>query len=131
MTSRSPLPSRRQCETIRFEHGGTRYFGTVGYYDDWRPGELFIDGDVVGSGLQSVNRDLAIATSLALQHGASVDVLRGAFTRLDDGEPTTAVAALLDIMAAPSAFTPCVQGDAGAITAWEGAAATKGEDMGA
>lgn len=96
---RAPLPNRRQCITHRFEYGGVRYFGTVGLYPDMRPGEVFLDGDKVGSGQQSHNRDIAIASSIALQYGATVEALSGAFTRLDQGEPTTAVCAFLDILA--------------------------------
>ena len=99
--TRLALPNRRPSELISFEHEGISYEGSVSF--DLRtgaPAEIFLDGGTVGSAVQSVARDSAVAASLALQHGASLALLRGALTRQDDGSPAGPLGRLLDLIGA-------------------------------
>lgn len=95
---REPLPGRRQAETVQFEHAGFAYVLTVGFFPDGRPGELFLSAAKTGTALQISTADAAVAASLALQHGCTVDILRGAFLREADGSPAGALAKVFDIV---------------------------------
>lgn len=90
---RRRLPFRRQSECINFDHGGTQFFGTVGYYDDGTAGEIFLQGGKAGSGLEAMARDAAVFASLALQYGCPIDVIRAAITRLDKRDGSGAAGA--------------------------------------
>src|SRR5712675_2022887 len=97
--TRLALPNRRPSEIIRFSHEGLAYVGSVSFdIVTGKPVEVFLDLDrgKVGTPVQSVARDSAVAASLALQHGASLALLRGALTRDDDGGPAGPLCRLLD-----------------------------------
>lgn len=77
---REPLPFTRDAKTQKvrlYDEQGQVYnlYCTVGFYEDGRPGELFVrlgkHGDTTG-GLLSA---LAIVISIALQYGIPADVL--------------------------------------------------------
>lgn len=94
---REPLPNRRQCMTVPFEHNGVKYYATAGFYPDWRLGEIFLEGAKVGSMLQAQAHAAAIGASLALQHGCAPETLRDAMPRLEDGKaPADSLGACLD-----------------------------------
>lgn len=63
---------------IRFEHDGDNYIVTYGRFPDGRPSELFLDGPC------SFYLAARMA-SLALQHGAPIEAVRGVF--IGDGGP--------------------------------------------
>lgn len=96
---RERLPTRRESETIKFDHNGVRYFATVGFYPDGRPAELFLDCSRSGDLLQGTMRDAAIAVSLALQHGVTLATLREAMLREADGSPAGVMSRALDLIA--------------------------------
>ena len=96
---RMPLPNRRACELMNFTHDGIAHTGSVSYMPDGRPCEVFIDAGKVGSAVQHMARDSAVAASLALQHGASLETLRTAMTRTDRGDAAGALGAFLDRVA--------------------------------
>jgi len=96
---REILPARRQSETIKFSHAGRRFIASIGYYSDGRPGEIFLVSGKSGSDSDIAVRDLGIATSLALQHGCSIDTLRHACLIADlDGRHEGPLGTLLDIL---------------------------------
>lgn len=99
---REQLPQRRQCKSFAFKMDGRRlnYHATVGYYDDGRPGEIFLDSSKSGTDVQVSMRDAAIAISFALQYGAAIEDIRSAFTRRPDGSPEGPLGVLLDIIVA-------------------------------
>ena len=73
---REKLSNRRRSRLINFEHEHHVYILQYALYPDGRIAELFLDvgppakpGDM----LDSMARDLATLTSIALQHGISVD----------------------------------------------------------
>ena len=98
MTERATLPQRRSAETFDMRHGAKRtvFQVTLGRYPDGRIGEVFISGAKAGSELDAVARDGAVLLSIALQFGASLEVMRHAMTREGDGAPSTILGAVVD-----------------------------------
>lgn len=102
--TREPLPNRRQCMTVPFEHNGVKYYATAGFYPDWRFGEVFISGAKVGSDSEAAAHAAAIAASLAIQNGCPLKTLRDAMPRLADGKtPADSLGACLDKLLAETA----------------------------
>jgi hypothetical protein len=101
MTMREPLPHRRRSNTFKFRFGGQNaaYHITVGYFPDWRMGEVFLSTNKIGSMSEALARDIAILMSLALQHGCTMETMRDALTRESDGAPSTIAGAAADILA--------------------------------
>src|SRR5262249_41025959 len=71
--ARERLPNRRASETFDFEVEGLRYHATVSRFADGRIGEIFIGNPKVGSQSDANATDAAVAASLALQHGCTLD----------------------------------------------------------
>ena len=97
--TRTALPGRRYCETMKLHHGGQRaaYHLTVGYYADRETlGEIFISTNKIGTMQDALARDIAILISLALQHGCTMTTMRDALTREADGSPSTIAGAVAD-----------------------------------
>lgn len=103
MTARESLPNRREHDIIEFEIDGVGYRASVARFADGRIAELFLDGGKISSAASTAARDGAIATSLALQHGTPIDVLRRALTRLRDGSAAGPIGKALDIIEAAGA----------------------------
>jgi hypothetical protein len=97
--TRERLPNRRAAETFDVEAGGLKYTATAGFYPDGRVGELFIVNHKQGSQAGILASDSAVAASLAMQHGASIDELRHALRRDPHGRPLGPLAAALDLVA--------------------------------
>jgi hypothetical protein len=60
---------------------------------------VFLQAGKVGSDVQALARDAAVAVSLALQFGTPLKTLREAMTRNDDGLPAGPMGRLLDVIA--------------------------------
>jgi ribonucleoside-diphosphate reductase alpha chain len=99
MPARQRLPDRRPSETFTFELHGLRFTATVSRFADGRIGELFIDNHKAGSAIGTLVRDLAIAFSFAVQHGADADAIRRALCRDGQGHALGPLAEALDIIA--------------------------------
>ena len=97
--AREPLPGRRYCESVDFRHDGHRFTATIGFYDDGRPGEVFLRAGKSETALESMCRDLGVVASIALQHGAPMGTIAKALTRLSDGRPAGPLGALLETIA--------------------------------
>ncbi|MBI5111842.1 MAG: hypothetical protein HZA68_07705 [Rhodovulum sp.] len=97
--TRAVLPERRAVETFDLWHDSMSFTVSIGFYDDGRPGEVFVTGTKAGSGVEAVSRDGAILISLALQHGVPVDVIRHAVTRTAGDEPSSIIGAVVDRLA--------------------------------
>jgi hypothetical protein len=68
------LPNRSLAETFGFE-GAELQFCTVGRFsDDWIA-EVFLSNGKAGSAVDTAARGSATAASLALQHGAGIEVI--------------------------------------------------------
>jgi hypothetical protein len=93
---RDCLPNKRACETIAFEHDGSRYCLTVGFYPDARPGEIFLNHDCGDSQLDAWASDAAILASLALQHGCTLGTIAHALKRDSAGRAASPIGAAVD-----------------------------------
>src|SRR5262249_31417479 len=99
MNARERLPDKRPSISFDFEVGTLRYTATVSRYADGRIGEIFIQNSKPGSSSDNYARDGAIAASLAMQHGCSLDVLRRAVLRDPQGRASIRRGAALDLIA--------------------------------
>jgi hypothetical protein len=98
--TRERLDNRRPSEILGFEALGLLFTRSVSRYPDGRPAEVFIDNHKCGSAVGTLARDMAIAVSFALQHGADVEVIRRALCRDGKGRP---LGVLLDLIVEDSA----------------------------
>lgn len=94
--TREILPNRRFIEHFDLAHGNHTYQIGIGYYKDGRPAEIFIDAGKAGTDLRTTAHDLAVAVSIALQHGATIEEMRHTFARDDEGNPSGIAASILD-----------------------------------
>ena len=97
--ARERLPNRRASETFSFEVEGLHYCATFSCFADGRVGEIFIDNHKVGSQSHGNATDAAVAASLALRHGCTIDVLQRALLRGVRGRATTPLGVALDLVA--------------------------------
>lgn len=97
--NRARLPNKRACETIAFERDGSRYYLTVGFYPDGRPGEIFLNHDRGDSLLDVLTSDAAILASLALQHGCTLETIAHALKRDARGVAASPIGAAVDEIA--------------------------------
>jgi hypothetical protein len=98
---RRRLPNRRAHLVFDFEHGGFACTAGIGFFDDAgrQPAEIFLTTAKQGTAIDVNARDAAVAASLLLQHGCSVDTLRQALTRNGDGAGSGPLARALDLLA--------------------------------
>lgn len=96
---RRRLPNRRAHELLDFEHGGIRYTVGFGYFEDGGIAELFLNTRKYGTAVDTNARDAAVAASLLLQHGCSIETLSHALTRNSDGSASGPLARALDLWA--------------------------------
>ena len=100
---RRHLPQRRAHELIDFEHGGHRFTAGVGFFDDGRVAEVFINvPGRAGSQIEAVARDAATVASIALQYGTPAETIKRALTRNADGSASGPLGAILDLLAGRS-----------------------------
>jgi YD repeat-containing protein len=99
--ARERLPNRRAHELIDFTTpDGFRYTAGLGYFDDGRLAEIFLNAEKIGTAIETAARDSAVVASLALQHGVPPDTIRHALTRNGNGEASGPLGTLLDLLAA-------------------------------
>jgi ribonucleoside-diphosphate reductase alpha chain len=77
---RRKLPDERESITHKFSIGGHEGYIIVGKYEDGTPGEIFITMAKEGSTISGLMDSFATMTSLALQHGVSLQLLVDKFT---------------------------------------------------
>ena len=102
-SARKTLPARRHSFTFSFKHVGAatqQYYATVGFYEDHQTiGELFINSSQKSGSESDINAaDGAVAISLALQYGCTLETLRGAMKRNADGSASGPLGHALDIL---------------------------------
>ena len=97
MTARERLPTRRQCESFEFSHGGHIFTLCAGPYPDLA--EIFLSSHKPGSPIEAIARDAAVTVSIALQFGADLETIRAALTKDHDGGSATLLGAALDALA--------------------------------
>lgn len=72
---RERLPETRRSLTHKFSIAGHEGYIIVGFYNDGRPGELFINMAKEGSTIGGLMDAIGVLTSLALQYGVPLDTL--------------------------------------------------------
>lgn len=82
--ARERLPNRRAHELLDFEHGGFRYIGGIGRFEDGRLAEVFLNVAKSGTAIENHARDAAITASIALQYGTPHGSASGALGKLLD-----------------------------------------------
>lgn len=68
---------------------------TAGYYEDDSLGEVFINTARTGEALEVLLKDCAAITSIAIQHGVTLENLYSACKREPDGSPGSFIGAVL------------------------------------
>lgn len=98
--TRETLPLRRRSETFEVEFAGLKepHTITLGFYEDGRIGEVFINGGKSGELVEAIARDGAVILSMALQHGTPLATIRNAITRDGQGMPQTIVGVIVDML---------------------------------
>lgn len=96
--TRQRLPHRRRSEVVCFTHEGFSYRASVSRFADGRLAEVFLHAAKGDTHVAAAAHDVAIAASLALQHGCGVDTLRRALLRLSNGDAAGPLGALLDLV---------------------------------
>lgn len=98
--TREPLPLRRRSETFELPFGGLResHVITIGFYDDGRIGEVFINGGKSGEMVEAIARDSAVILSMALQNGVPLADIARAITRDGQGMPQSVVGVVIDLV---------------------------------
>ena len=76
---RKKLPQTRKSITHKFEIAGHEGYITVGFYDDGKPGEVFVTMHKQGSTMRGLMDAWATSVSLNLQYGAPVIDLFGRY----------------------------------------------------
>jgi ribonucleoside-diphosphate reductase alpha chain len=76
---RDRLPNTRRSLTHKFEVGELQGYIIVGFYDDGRPGEVFVKIAKHGSTISGLVDTIAVLTSMALQYGVPVEALARKF----------------------------------------------------
>jgi ribonucleoside-diphosphate reductase alpha chain len=90
---------------LNIEAGGFRYVAGVGFYDDGRLAEIFLNAEKGGSATDDAARDSAVVASIALQHGVDPDMLRRALMRSGNGTASGPLGTLLDLLAEDEAVS--------------------------
>jgi hypothetical protein len=99
--ARERLPDRREHKVINFTTAdGFSYTAGLGYFDDGRLAEIFLNAAKIGTAIETTARDSAVVASLALQHGVPPATIRHALTRNGNGEASGPLGTLLDLLAA-------------------------------
>ena len=99
MTDRLRLPNRRPSETFNLQCNGLRYIATVSRFPDGTLAEIFLGNGKCGSQADANARDSAVVTSIALQFGVPVDVIRHTLLRDGRGVAATPLGVALDVVA--------------------------------
>jgi hypothetical protein len=88
------------AETAALHFGRIHYYVTHGMFASGEAAEIFISGNKPTSETAQIVSDAGVILSIALQSGASLDVLRHAVARNRDGSPVTIIGAALDVVSA-------------------------------
>lgn len=103
--SRSPLPHRRRISTVGGRCGNVKFFVTVGFYEDGRPGECFFDVAKAGTQMRAVGHAMAMMVSIALQHGASISTILDTLGDFSEDDFPTAFAKAMREAISPTDHT--------------------------
>ena len=90
-SNRRRLPNRRPVITETLQVGGQVFTATIGFDpESGQPREVFLTAGKMGSMLNSLLADAAVAISVALQHGVPPAALAKSVGRLPNGSIASA-----------------------------------------
>jgi hypothetical protein len=95
-SERRRLPNKRASEFVDIEALGFKFTASVSRYSTGDIGEVFIDPEKVGSTLNSLVHEIAVAFSFAVQHGANAADIQRALDRDSQDRPIGPLAVALD-----------------------------------
>jgi hypothetical protein len=99
MTTRAHLPNRRESQTLELELHGLKFTASFSFFPDGRLAEVFLQNHKPGSQSDVNARDAAVVTSIALQHGVTLEVICKALLRDSHGLASSPLGAALDRIA--------------------------------
>lgn len=73
--TKQPMPSERSSVTRKLKIGELEGYVTVGFYEDGKPGEVFLVIQKSGTLERGLSHALALVISLALQHGVPLKAI--------------------------------------------------------
>jgi hypothetical protein len=91
--------NRRGAIASEFVHDALGIRMHVGFFQDGRPAEIFLDSSKQNSALDALASDAAILISLLLQFGATVAEIGHALRRTPQGAPASLIGAAVDELA--------------------------------
>src|SRR6185369_1698503 len=94
--AREALPSRRRSTNVTFRYRNMPVEMQMGFYDDGRLGEIFLNTRMFGSEIDVIMHDVALAVSIALQHVATMDELARSAARAEGGKPDGIISVIAD-----------------------------------
>ena len=95
---RRRLPNRRSSETFTLHWGGMEFTATISWFADGTLAEIFLSNEKCDSTADTIARDSAVVASIALQYGASVEILRKTLLRDSHGAPSGPLGIVLDMI---------------------------------
>jgi hypothetical protein len=98
--TRRRLPNRRGHMLLDFEADGFRYAAGLGFFEDGRLAEVFLNASKIGTPIETAARDSAVVASIALQHGVPPNTIRHALTCDRNGNAGGPLGTLLDLLTA-------------------------------
>jgi len=98
MTPRAHLPNRRPSTTFDFTCGNLHYTCSYSRLTGGGIAELFLSNHKTNSHADTAARDNAITFSIAVQHGADPETIRGALCRDADGRARGPLGVALDLI---------------------------------
>ena len=99
MSARRNLPNRRANESFSFLCLNMRFTATISRFSDGAVAEIFLTNGKINSHADLMAHDAAVAASLALQRGTSLETLRRALLRDPHGVASGPLGAALDQIA--------------------------------
>lgn len=91
---------RREHVVLNFTTAdGFRHTAGLGYFEDGRLAEVFLNAERIGTAIETAARDSAVVASLALRHGVARNTIRHALTRNGNGDASGPLGTLLDLLA--------------------------------
>jgi hypothetical protein len=93
---RRHLPNKRVSGLVTFEALGFKFTASASRYSTGEIGEIFIDPGKVGSTLNTLLHEIAVAASFAFQYGAPAGDIQRALDRDSKGHPIGPLATALD-----------------------------------
>lgn len=94
--AREPLPQRRRSTNATFRFRGQPVEIQMGFYEDGRLGEIFLNTYTFGSEMDTMMHDVAIVTSIALQHGATIEEIARSAARQEGGKADGILSVIAD-----------------------------------